>query len=86
MDEAGQVSFSRDGKSAFTIGKQLYIVEKNRTVIYDLGIYVNRATISPDGNYVIYKDENDQLVGLITDGDLRRMLEREEDLFVCKLF
>ncbi len=74
VDEAGQVSFSRDGKSAFTIGKQLYIVEKNRTVIYDLGIYVNRATISPDGSYVIYKDENDQLVVFDTNNKIKQVI------------
>jgi len=64
VQNAGQVSFSDDGKIAFTIDKDLFILNDEVINSYSLGIYTNRALLSPDGEQVVYKDENDQLVRL----------------------
>jgi PKD repeat protein len=58
---AGQVSFSQDGKIAYTIGDLLIVENGNDIQRYDLGTYANLAPISPDGNYAVYNDIDDQL-------------------------
>ncbi|MCK4448474.1 MAG: hypothetical protein KAW56_15510, partial [Candidatus Marinimicrobia bacterium] len=58
VKQAGQVSFTKDGRYAFTIGEQLIISDGNT---YQLGYYSNIAPISPDGNYAVYNDNNDQI-------------------------
>lgn len=59
--EAGQVSFSDDGKLAFTVGETLFIKFGDELTEYDLGYYNNRTYISPDGLFVIYKNVTEQL-------------------------
>lgn len=75
---AGQVSFSDNGKIAYTIANTFYVKDANSAQTYDLGTYANIAPISPDGEKVVFNDENDQLWVLdlnslkkeqITDGD-----------------
>jgi Tol biopolymer transport system component len=61
VELCGQVSFSQNGKIAYTVGNELvvkYFSTENR---YNLGQYVNIAPISPDGNFVCYNDDRDQL-------------------------
>jgi len=58
---AGQVSFSDDGTIAYTFENKLVLLKDNIKRTIDLGTYSNRAPISPDGNFVVYKDTNDQL-------------------------
>ncbi len=59
--QAGQVSFSKDGKVAFTIGEDLIVKNNGDTRRYKLGIYANLCPISPDGNFAVYNDNQDQL-------------------------
>jgi len=61
VDLCGQVSFTRDGKIAFTVGNELIVKRGNHSINFPLGHYVNIAPISPDGNFVCYNDDNDQL-------------------------
>ena len=61
VDLCGQVSFSQNGKTSFTIGNELIIKEGNNSKNYSLAQYVNIAPVSPDGNFVIYNDNYDQL-------------------------
>ncbi|MGQ9533975.1 MAG: golvesin C-terminal-like domain-containing protein [bacterium] len=58
---AGQVSFSNDGKIAFTIGNELIVQSPGQTKRYNLGVYVNLCPISPDGNFAVFNDDKDQL-------------------------
>ena len=57
----GQVSFSNNGKIAFTIENDLVVINGDKTEQYNLGIYSNIAPISPDGQMVIFNNMNDQL-------------------------
>jgi len=57
----GQVSFTQNEKTAFTIADELIVKDDNRSVNYPLGHYVNIAPISPDGNFACYNDDHDQL-------------------------
>jgi Tol biopolymer transport system component len=59
--QIGQVSFSRDGRIAFTRGERLIVIDGTREQFYAIGTYANLAPISPDGSSVIYNDTNDQL-------------------------
>ncbi len=64
----GQPSFSTNGKMVFTIGNELNIVDGNNTKTFNLGVYANITPVSPEGNYVIYNNDNDRLfmIDLIT--------------------
>ncbi len=57
----GQVSFSNDGKIAYTIDNELYVIQNDITQIYNLNTYSNITPISPDGNFVVYNNDDDQL-------------------------
>ncbi|MGB9720697.1 MAG: T9SS type A sorting domain-containing protein [bacterium] len=59
--QAGQVSFSKNGKVAFTIGEELIVQNKGEIKKYNLGVYANLCPISPDGNFAVYNDNKDQL-------------------------
>ncbi|MCX7996064.1 MAG: hypothetical protein N3A65_09925, partial [candidate division WOR-3 bacterium] len=59
--QAGQVSFSQNGKIAYTIGEELIVQNQNGTKRFNLGIYANLSPISPDGNFAVYNDNQDQL-------------------------
>lgn len=61
VDLCGQVSFSQNGKTAFTIGNEMVIIEDNNSSNYSLGQYVNIAPISPDGKFACFNDDHDQL-------------------------
>ncbi|PJC61073.1 MAG: hypothetical protein CO025_00945 [Ignavibacteria bacterium CG_4_9_14_0_2_um_filter_37_13] len=58
---AGQVSFAKEGTTAFTIDNELIIRKNVSEMKYDLGTYANMAPISPDARYAAYNDNNDQL-------------------------
>lgn len=62
VDLCGQVSFSDNGKTAYTIGNDLYVTDGNGNIeTYPLGTYSNIAPISPDGNSDVFNDDDDQL-------------------------
>lgn len=61
VPQAGQINFSNDGKISFTIGEILIIKDSSKINRYNLGVYANLAPISPDGKYVAYNDDEDQL-------------------------
>ncbi|MCD6337678.1 MAG: C39 family peptidase, partial [Candidatus Marinimicrobia bacterium] len=58
---AGQVSFSQDGTIAYTVNTILYVKYEDNIHEYDLGSYVNIAPISPDADFIVFNDDNDQL-------------------------
>lgn len=58
---AGRTTFSNDGKSAFTVGDTLFVIKNGLTTKYDLRNYVHNAPLSPDGNFMAYNDEYDQI-------------------------
>ncbi len=60
-ERMGQVSFTEDGRCAFTVGERLLVTDGNSTLSYDLGYYANRAPISPDGSHVAWNDADDQI-------------------------
>jgi len=59
--QVGQVSFSNDGTVAFTIGAELLVIKSTGLKRYELGTYANLAPISPDNEYAVYNDGQDQL-------------------------
>jgi Tol biopolymer transport system component len=76
--QAGQISFSQNGKIAFTIGNSLVVINGEMKEVFELGTYSNLAPISPDGSMIVFNDFNDQLkiitlstkeVSTITDGN-----------------
>ena len=64
VKNSGQVSFSRSNLIVFTIENDLILNSGTEQTKIDLGFYTNRATISPDGKSVVYKNNNDQLIVL----------------------
>ncbi|MCK4813956.1 MAG: PKD domain-containing protein [Candidatus Marinimicrobia bacterium] len=58
---AGQVYFSAEGDIAYTIGNTLFIKKNNLRISYDLGNYANIVPISPDAEWAIYNEPDDQL-------------------------
>ncbi|MBI9070863.1 MAG: Ig-like domain-containing protein [Melioribacteraceae bacterium] len=60
VQNAGQVTFTNNGSISYTIENTLY-VKGNKTVSYNLEKYSNWTPISPDGKFVIYKNDDDQL-------------------------
>lgn len=72
----GQVSFSKDGKTAFTVGEQLYIQQNRKTTVYDLGYYANIAPVSPDGKSAVFNNQDDQLLVINLDnGSIRQITD-----------
>lgn len=61
VERAGQVSFSQDGKVAFTIGTELFVSNQGSVTRYDLGEYANLTPISPDAGHAVYNDGQDKL-------------------------
>lgn len=59
--QAGQISFSNNNKIAFAIDEELIVKNGNDLERYYLGVYANLAPISPNGNFVAYNDNFDQL-------------------------
>ena len=57
----GQISFTRDGSTAFTVDNDLIIITNGVKKEYTLGTYSNIAPISPDGKFVAFNDQTDQL-------------------------
>lgn len=59
--QAGQVSFSQTGSIAYSIDND--VIVRNGSVIekYPVGSYSNIVSLSPDGNYLAYNDDNDQI-------------------------
>lgn len=79
VDLCGQVSFSQNGKIAFTIGNELIINNGNSSINYSLNQYVNIAPLSPDGNSVCYNDDHDQLFLLnLTNNHLSKFTSGEK--------
>jgi PKD repeat protein/Tol biopolymer transport system component len=61
VDLCGQVNISNNGKIAYTIGNELTVIQNNVAKNFHLGYYSNIAPISPDGNHIIFNNNNDQL-------------------------
>lgn len=61
VDLCGQVSFSNDGKIAYTIGNELFISKNQTSKKYSLGVYSNIVPLSPNGDHAIFNNNNDQL-------------------------
>ena len=59
--QVGQVSFTSDGRCAFTVGNEIIITDGRNVDRHSIGSYANLAPISPDGRYVAFNDINDQL-------------------------
>ena len=57
----GQISFARDGSMGFTVENDLIVISGGEEKKYSLGTYSNIAPISPDGKFVVYNNDADQL-------------------------
>jgi len=81
---AGEVSFSRDGKIAFTIGNELVLIDnQGRERTLSLGTYANIAPISPDGRYVAFNDEYDQIwIINIETGERKKITRNDKGYFM----
>ncbi|NTW33042.1 MAG: hypothetical protein HGB12_10515, partial [Bacteroidetes bacterium] len=72
----GQVSFSNNGKIAFTVGNELFIKDGVNFTSFNLGTYSNIAPISPDGNFVIFNNNSDQLfIICLTSGQVKQITD-----------
>ncbi|MBI5219881.1 MAG: PKD domain-containing protein [Bacteroidia bacterium] len=58
----GQVSFSNNGMIAFTIGNFLHVVNGSSEQTFDIGLYSNITPISPDGNFIVFNNNEDRLI------------------------
>ncbi len=59
--QIGQVSFSKKGDIAFTVGTELNIINGAAKRTIPLGTYSNIAPISPNASCAVFNDNNDQL-------------------------
>lgn len=59
--QSGQISFSQNGKIAFTVGNELIVLSEGGKESFNLGTYSNLAPISPNGSKAVFNDLNDQL-------------------------
>ncbi|MEA1985866.1 MAG: PKD domain-containing protein [Candidatus Marinimicrobia bacterium] len=59
--KCGQVSFANNGSYAFTVDEELFVINGKNSERYDLGYYANLTPISPDGKFVVFNDDDDQL-------------------------
>ncbi len=57
----GQVSFTADGRYAFTVGTTFVVTDGSSEIRRDLGTYANIAPVSPNGTRVVFNDAGDQL-------------------------
>jgi len=74
VESAGQVSFADNGDVAFTVGKELIVRKVEGEKKYDLGTYSNISPISPDGKYVAFNNNYDQLFLLnLSNGEKQKM-------------
>jgi hypothetical protein len=60
-EQAGEVSFTKDGRYAFTVGREFIVTDGKTISRHRIGSYANIAPVSPDGRYVAYNDTDDQL-------------------------
>jgi hypothetical protein len=59
---AGQVTFADDGTIAYTFENNLIINKNGVKKVFQIGVYSNRAPISPDASKAIFKDDKGQLL------------------------
>jgi len=71
----GQPTFLSDGTVAYTINTRLIISDGHE---YELGVYSNIAPVSPDGQFVCYNDDNDQLWLMDLNNSHQLMISEEE--------
>lgn len=64
VKRCGQVSFSHNGKIAFTIDTKLYVLSETGSQSYELGTYSNITPISPDGSSVAF-DVNQKKINIL---------------------
>ncbi len=57
----GQIHFFGRNSWSYTVGEKLVIYKNGTRKEYRLNNYSNIAPVSPDGGYVVYNDDNDQL-------------------------
>lgn len=75
---SGQPSFFKNGGYAYTIGNILMVHRggSEQADEFDLGYYANMAPVSPDGNYVVFNNEHDELyLKNLTSGQARKISE-----------
>jgi hypothetical protein len=70
----GQVSFTNDGRTGFTIDMDLIITDGVTTQTHALGTYANLAPLSPDGTFAVFNDADDQLWLLNLSSQSRRCI------------
>ncbi|MBU0765916.1 MAG: T9SS type A sorting domain-containing protein [Bacteroidetes bacterium] len=68
VKQCGQVSFTADGRYAYTIDNLFYITDGISSSKYELPAYCNIAPVSPGGDFAAFTDDNDimQLLDLST--------------------
>lgn len=59
----GIPSFSSDGKIVYSVSNKIKVLDKNLNLIDEIEIqnYSNITPISPDGKYIAYNDDNEQI-------------------------
>lgn len=80
VNKAGIPSFSKDGSVAFSVDKELVILNKDGNIKNRIHLrnYANLTPLSPDGTKIVYNDENDQIRLINSDGSNRRKLTSDE--------
>lgn len=74
VDVCGQVSFSTDGKIAYTIGNTLKVRSGSQIMTFDLGNYSNLAPISPNGKLVAFIDANEKISVIdLSNGNIKQV-------------
>ena len=78
----GQVSFSHEGSTAFTIGKNLIVQKDGHSNRYPLDYYANIAPLSPDGHKIVYNDNNDQLIMMDLQTGIKKSISNDSTGYV----
>jgi len=80
-NHVGVPSFSQDGTIGFPVEKQWLRLNQKRQLAakYDLDNVVNLAPISPDGQMVVFNDQQDQLWLLWLESTAKRRLTSEQN-------
>lgn len=81
----GIPTFSEYNLTAFTVGNELIILSKNNLIFqrFYLGNYANLAPISPDGQFVVFNDMDDQFWSIrLTDGNRTKLTQGPDGYFM----